>query len=555
MDNRTLTTAVLVRRMAGLVKPLTWAYVFAISFAVLGFVTTLLIPGVIIDLGFVALTGQRPHWLFLGLLVVLGLLRGVFRYGEHYFGHYVAFRTLYDCRCLVFDKMKRLAPAKLDGQDSGQLLKMIGEDIEAMEVFFAHTVPPIMTATVVTILLSFYYAGVSWGILGIALLTYGLLAVYLPQVFAKRLQPLLSAQSQSRKAYMSLFSDSLRGMKDLMQFNQVVARFDMLQGESLAVNDCEQEVAKANYMQLATTFLLVGLSIVTVAALAFGHVQAGAISLKTATMVTVVFATSFAPYLELSRLPLGFKRAINAGREVFSLLDESEMDKTGQPLSELLEHIALSDIGFTYDGRDQAVFQQLSQSFEPGKIIGLIGPSGSGKSTLMKLIMKWYPIHTGQITLNHQSLSNLSAPSVQERIAYIPQMPQIFSQTIRENLILGRTGISDAQILAAAEKCQIKDVILGTEKGLDTLLNSEQAIFSAGQLQRLELTRALLKDADCYIFDEPTSHLDSLNEAAFLQVIKAHCKGYVFLISHRVSTVSCSDVIYKVEGQGLVKQD
>lgn len=135
---------------------------------------------------------------------------------------------------------------------------------------------------------------------------------------------------------------------------------------------------------------------------------------------------------------------------------------------------------------------------------------------------------------------------------YVPQVPQIFRQTIRENLLLGRTDVSDEVIMDLAEKCHMKERILAAPQGLDTLV--EASDFSAGERQRLELMRALLKNADCYIFDEPTSNLDSLNEARFIQLVKEHCQGMVFLISHRSSTMACADVIFRLEDGQLVKE-
>lgn len=546
-----LSTKVLVKRLTSLVKHLIPHLVVAVSFAVLGFFATIIIPSIIITLAWSALDGQIPSPFYLIALAILGLLRGLFRYGEHYFGHFVAFKTLYDFRCMVFAKLRRLTPGKLDNQDSGSLLKMIGEDIEAMEIFFAHTLPPVATAIIITVILELYYFSVSPIIAIITLITYALLAILIPKLSAQYLQPLLETQSQTRKQYMSNFSDSLYGMKELLQLGQTKQRLSALDNQSQSVNNREKAVAVAQYIQSAVTFLVIGLAIAAISTIAFSQVNSDQLSLVTATTLIVVFSTSFAPYLELSRLPLGFKRAINASRQVFELLDEKEFDKSGQTFDQKIEDIAFDEVSFSYENREQVIFKNLSVAFENHKIIGLVGQSGSGKSTLIKLIMRWYDNTKGHILLNHENLSNLSARDVQKHIAYIPQIPQIFSQTIRDNLTLGDESITDDMILSAAEKCRIKDKILSTHQGLDTKLNSEQSIFSAGELQRLELTRALLKNADCYIFDEPTSNLDSLNEASLLHVIREHCKGYVFLISHRPSTVSSSDVIYKVEDNTL----
>lgn len=550
MDNKIKTVSV-IKRLVKLVKHLWMYYIGAIGGAVLGFITTLLIPATLIDLAWQGLDGHRPSLRTLLLLLILGISRGLFRYLEHYFGHYVAFKTLYELRCMVFSKLRRLAPTKLDQQDSGRLLKMIGEDIEAMEVFFAHTVPPVLTATIVTLLLSGYYVIVSPYIALTALLSYFILAIILPRFSSQRLQPLLAKQTKVRKAYISLFLDSLKGMKELLQFGQTKSRLSQLEKQSKTVNACEKEVASLQYFQSALSFLMIGLSIIVVAAIALHGAQQGTFSLSAATKVIIIFSTSFAPYLELSRLPLGFKRAMGASREVLTLLDEKEVARTGQAFDEKISSITLDKVGFSYSNRKQMILENLSATFENHKIIGIMGESGVGKSTLMKLIMRWYDNTMGTIWINEKKISDLSARDIQKRIAYIPQIPQIFNQSIRDNLTLSNPDITDEMILEAAEKCRIKDIILSTEQGLDTVLNNEQKIFSAGELQRLELTRALLKKADCYIFDEPTSNLDSLNEASLIQVIREQCNGYVFLLSHRESTLACSDLIYKVDDKTL----
>ena len=551
--NHSLTTWQLVKTMTKSVRHLIPHILIAVSFAVMGFLVTLIIPAMLVDLAWKALEGQTIDWYYLGILILLALSRGLFRYGEHYFGHYVAFRTLADFRKAVFAKLVKLTPAKLDRQDSGHLLKMIGEDIEAMEVFFAHTLPPILTATTTTVLLMLYYLRLSGYIAIVAFVTYLGLAVLLPKLFANRLQPLLKTQTEKRRDYLSLFSDSLKGMKELLQFNQAKAYFEQLEEKSQSVNAIEQKVAVANHGQLTATFLLVGLSIMTIASLAFSHYQNNQIGLLDMTTVIIIFSTSFAPYLELSRLPLGFKRAINAANQVYTLLDEPEIDRSGAKLQEPINAIAFDKVAFSYDQRSQLIYDHIDIHFAKHKIIGLVGPSGSGKSSLMKLIMRWYNVNQGQVLLNQSNINSFSGHSIQEQIAYIPQHPQLFSQTIRENLLLGKTDITDAEILEAAAKCRIKDRIMALPDGLDTLVKAEQQLFSAGEMQRLELTRALLKNAECYIFDEPTSHLDSLNEASFLQVIREHCKGYVFLISHRDSTVSSADELYRVDNKRLIK--
>lgn len=538
----------LVARLINFMKKLLPVILLAVFFAVFGFLITVYIPAKIISLGFDAVNGEKLKIISLIILVVLAISRGLFRYGEHYFGHYVAFKVLADFRREIFSKLRRLAPSKLDSQDSGALLKLIGEDVEALEVFFAHTLAPITTGTIVSIILIIYYLQYNILLALIAVIVYFTLAVIIPNIFSNKLKPHLEVQQKYRKSYTSYFLESLRGMKDLLQLGVEKERFKNLSKESRIVNKKERNVAKLNFLQFSYSFLTIGFGVLAFAFVDFILVNKNVISVKGAVITLVVFSSSFAPFLELSRLPLGLGRALQAAKQTFSLLDENEpLGNDGSKEIEKINEIKFENVDFSYPKRDKMIFENLNLHFEDEKIVGLVGESGSGKSTLMKIVMKWYMAKSGKISLNEEDILEIDSRKLQEKIAYIPQFPQIFSQTIRENLVLGNDKITDEEILEIAEKCRLKGVILSTENGLDTKINSEKIIFSSGEMQRLELMRALLKRADVYIFDEPTSNLDTLNESIILNLIKENCKGMVFLISHRMSTVSFSDVVYRVE--------
>lgn len=538
----------LIIRLINFMKKLLPVILLAVFFAVFGFLITVYIPARIISLGFDALNGEKIKIISLIVLVILAISRGLFRYGEHYFGHFVAFNVLADFRREIFSKLRRLAPSKLDSQDSGALLKLIGEDVEALEVFFAHTLAPITTGTIVSIVLIVYFLQYNFHLSLIAIIVYFILAVIIPNVFSSKLKPHLEIQQKYRKSYTSYFLESLRGMKDLLQLGVEKERFENLTKESRIVNKKERNVAKLNFLQFSFSFLTIGFGVLTFAFAEFILVNKNIISIKDAVITLVVFSSSFAPFLELSRLPLGLGRALQAAKQTFSLLDENEpIGNDGNKEIEKLNEIKFENVDFSYPNRDKNIFENLNLHFEDKKIVGLVGESGSGKSTLMKMVMKWYMAKSGKIFLNDEDILDIDSRKLQEKIAYIPQFPQIFTQTIRENLVLGNEKISDEEILEIAEKCRLKDKILSTENGLDTKINSEKIIFSSGEMQRLELMRALLKRADVYIFDEPTSNLDTLNESIILNLIKENCKGMVFLISHRMSTVSFSDVVYRVE--------
>ncbi|VHE82895.1 ABC transporter ATP-binding protein [Streptococcus pyogenes] len=546
------STLSLVWRLLTLMKTLLPWIILAVGFAVMGFVITVSIPTEIAYLGLLAIRQEVIPILALYLLIALAFLRGFVRYGEHYFGHFVAFHSLAAFRNLIFKKLRALSPACLDSQDSGYLLKMIGEDIEALEVFFAHTIAPICTAILSAGLMFWYFCQSSWQLALLALATYACLAIVIPIYFANILQVLLKSQNEGRKDYLSYFLESLRSVKDLLQFQVLDEQFERLIKKSNHVNALDRNVAQAQFLQMALTFFWLGLMILAFSYMVFDGICHDSLSFDKGLLTFIAFTASFSPFLELGRLPLGFKRAMNAARNIFDLLDENVIVDEGTKQIDRLRSVSFEDLSFAYPKRQELVFKDLSVTFQEKGIIGIKGESGSGKSTLVKLIMKWYNWKTGDIFLNDRNSCLLNAAKLQDTIAYVPQTAQLFQQSIRENLTFGRQDISDESIWNLAEACGMKDRLLACKEGLDTIIKSPSD-FSAGEGQRLELMRALLKDASCYIFDEPTSNLDSLNEAILLDLIKTHCQGLVFLISHRPSTLACADHLFCVKN-GFLKE-
>ncbi|AIW25361.1 TPA: amino acid ABC transporter ATP-binding/permease protein [Streptococcus pyogenes] len=546
------STLSLVWRLLTLMKTLLPWIILAVGFAVMGFVITVSIPTGIAYLGLLAIRQEVIPILALYLLIALAFLRGFVRYGEHYFGHFVAFHSLAAFRNLIFKKLRALSPACLDSQDSGYLLKMIGEDIEALEVFFAHTIAPICTAILSAGLMFWYFCQSSWQLALLALATYACLAIVIPIYFANILQVLLKSQNEGRKDYLSYFLESLRSVKDLLQFQVLDEQFERLIKKSNHVNALDRNVAQAQFLQMALTFFWLGLMILAFSYMVFDGICHDSLSFDKGLLTFIAFTASFSPFLELGRLPLGFKRAMNAARNIFDLLDENVIVDEGTKQIDRLRSVSFEDLSFAYPKRQELVFKDLSVTFQEKGIIGIKGESGSGKSTLVKLIMKWYNWKTGDIFLNDRNSCLLNAAKLQDTIAYVPQTAQLFQQSIRENLTFGRQDISDESIWNLAEACGMKDRLLACKEGLDTIIKSPSD-FSAGEGQRLELMRALLKDASCYIFDEPTSNLDSLNEAILLDLIKTHCQGLVFLISHRPSTLACADHLFCVKN-GFLKE-
>lgn len=388
MENRKYSNFNLVCRLINFMKKLMPVIIIAVFFAVAGFIVTVYIPAFIVSVGFDAMEGIKPKFISLLILIVLAVSRGLFRYGEHYFGHYVAFKVLADFRREIFAKLRRLVPSKLDSQDSGVLLKLIGEDVEALEVFFAHTLAPITTGTFVFIILMAYFFKYNSLSAIIAGTVYILLAVFIPNIFADKLRPHLDTQHDVKKSYTSYFLDSLKGMKDILQLGIEEERFDNLGQKSRIVNKEEKKIAKLFFLQFTFSFLVIGFGVLLFAYNNFILVFQGKMLLKNAVITLVVFSSSFAPFLELSRLPLGLGRALQAARQTFKLLDEDEPEYLENSVVEVsdISKIEFENVDFAYPNREKLIFENLDIAFSGRKIVGLVGESGSGDNAIMMTV-------------------------------------------------------------------------------------------------------------------------------------------------------------------------
>ncbi|EHJ57549.1 hypothetical protein HMPREF9318_00292 [Streptococcus urinalis FB127-CNA-2] len=339
-----------------------------------------------------------------------------------------------------------------------------------------------------------------------------------------------------------MFIDSLNGMYDLVQFHWELRRFSEILQKSQKVNHSERDLSTIHYIQQVITYFCLAISLLVFSIVVLIGINTGHINLENGIILVIVFTSSFAPFLELSRLPLGLKKALNAAEHILKIVEEVMPIKKGHHQLDQMKSIIFEDVTFSYPNRSRDVIRNLNLIVEKPIIIGIKGQSGAGKTTIMKLIMRWYDKQIGNLYLNDFEIETLDPRKLQNKIAFVPQVPKLFHQTLRENLVFANNKISDQAIFEMASDLDLTDKLLSLPHGLDTVLDGK-IVFSDGEKQRLEILRALIKDADCYLFDEPTANLDSLNEARFLKVVNKYCKGIVIIISHRASTLSVADKI------------
>ena len=536
-------------RMIKLVRPLTGFMLLAVFMGTLGFLCAQFIP---ILGGYAVLYGLNVRIPFslrflFAALIAIALLRAVLKYAEQRTNHYIAFTLLAIIRDKVFQALRRLCPAKLEGRDKGDLISLITSDVELLEVFYAHTISPICIAFLVELIMVLFIGSFHWSLGLLALVAFLSVGVALPVIISRRSGTLgdeLRAENGALAAYML---ESIRGLDESIQYSGGRARLKGLTDKTNALSEKQGELNKLTGVNLALTntfILFFDLAMLALCAFLYSHKLVGFDGFLISLLALM---SSFGPVTALAGLGTTLQATVASGARVLAVIDErSETeDITGQ--ENIVFHGAeVKNLSFSY-GRE-AVLEDLTLSFPEGKIIGVVGRSGCGKSTLLKLLMRFWRVRKGQVSISGRSVENINTQNLREMESYMTQETQLFKDTIAGNLRVAKLDATDEELREACQKASIHDFIMTLPKGYDTPVGELGETLSGGERQRIGLARAFLHDAPFLLLDEPTSNLDSLNEAVILKSLKEEAKGKtVVLVSHRKSTVRIADAVIEME--------
>lgn len=538
----------LMLRMSLLVKPLAPYMLLAVFLGVTGFLCAIYIPyfSALLISHIAIQAPDFPVTVFFVMMLVLAVLRGILHYGEQACNHYIAFKLIAILRDKVFTALRRLAPAKLEGRDKGNLIYLITSDIEALEVFYAHTISPVLIAVFTCSILLIEFVKMHLLFFIIALSAYLFCGVVLPVIITK-----LGKQegTQSREGFGSLSSyvlESLRGMQDVLQYRMGNKRLQTMQEKSEELH----AVQKRLKLHEGTSTVLgnIAVSVFTLLMLICGSLlyMQGTVSFTTVLMSSVLMVSSFGPVLALASLSNNLLLTMASARRVLQLLDEKEEVKDISGKAAVINgDIEVRDLSFAYE--DEAVLNHIQAVFKKGQITGIHGKSGSGKSTLLKLIMRFWNARENCIFINGTALENINTANLRDMQSLVTQETVLFHDTIFNNIRIGRLNASVNEVEEACRKAGIHDFIMSLPKDYATPVAELGDSLSGGERQRIALARAFLHDCDCILLDEPTSNLDALNEAIILKSIREQKDKTIILVSHRPSTMQIADTVLSVE--------
>jgi ABC-type multidrug transport system fused ATPase/permease subunit len=297
-----------------------------------------------------------------------------------------------------------------------------------------------------------------------------------------------------------------------------------------------------------------GIAKVSVLAVGSYWVIQGHWSLGSLLAFIAYLAYVFVPAQSLASANLQFQRARAALERVFALygIIPEENSGTGETAERLQGEIEFRNVSFSYDEREP-VLHDISFHIRAGERVAIVGPSGVGKTTLLSLILRFYRPNSGEIYFDGRSASDYELSALRRRIGYVSQSTLLFSGTIMENLSYGNPEATEEEVLRAAKVAGIHDFINSMPEGYETEIGENGVVLSEGQKQRLALARALVKNPDILVLDEPTATLDSQTEKTIFQSLPSYTQGKtLFVVAHRLSTILESDRIFLLDQSRLV---
>lgn len=485
------------------------------------------------------------------LLLICALMRGVLRYCEQYCNHYIAFKLLALIRHQVFKALRKLAPAKLEVKDKGDLVSLITSDIELLEVFYAHTISPILIALLFSIVILIFISYYHWILAIWGLIAYLFIGFIVPLLMSKLSNDIGIKTRNLAGNLTSYVLDNLRGINEVLQYQQNQLRLDGMDQKTLTLLRHEQKLKSVTgfnqgLVQGFVWFFDLGMLIISAHLYWFGYIGFDGVFITTITLMS-----SFGPVIALANLGTTLQNTLAAGNRVLDILEEKPLlAEVINTKKVIFSGIKLENVNFAYD--KEIILNDINLEIMPNTIVGLIGNSGSGKSTLLRLLMRFYDVKQGAIVYGGVNIKDIDTINLRNMISFMTQDTHLFNDSIKNNLLIGNLDADDQELIEVCKKVAIHDFIMSLPNGYDTLVGELGDKLSGGQRQRIGLARALLHNSDLLLLDEPTSNLDSLNEAVILKSL-VETKGHktIILVSHRKSTLRIVDDLYSIDNGRL----
>ena len=529
--------------LIGMIKPMLGIMFLAVIMGCIGnlmatFITVLGGYGLLTVTGYY---GKMSLALIITLMAVFAILRGVLRYAEQACNHFIAFKLLARIRHQVFAALRKLAPAKLDGSEKGNLISIITSDIELLEVFYAHTISPIAIAVITSVVMCVYLGSMSAWFAVIAVCFYVFVGVVIPLWNGKRGSTYGKNYRDSFGKLNATVLDNLYGLEETIQYEKQRERMKVMSEQTDALERVNRTLKNQEKTQRILTDWVILASGVVMACAGSYLTERGAIAGYQAVTAVIAMMSSFGPTAALSALSNNLNQTLACGNRVLNLLEEEPAVCDVEVGTEFVSgDITCGQVDFSYG--KEPILSDFTQVFAKNKIHGILGKSGCGKSTLLKLLMRFYETDGGNIRYGVDNVNAINTESLRKHIAYVTQETFLFHDTIENNIKVAKADATREEVIEAAKKASVHEFICSLPNGYETNVAELGSSLSGGERQRIGIARAFLHDCEVIFLDEPTSNIDSLNEGMILKSLQAEKEEKtILLVSHRRSTMGIAD--------------
>ncbi|WP_350276040.1 ABC transporter ATP-binding protein [Kribbella sp. HUAS MG21] len=507
-----------------------------------------LIPGVGID--FDALRNV--------LLLVLALYAGAFllSWAQGYILNGIVQQTILDLRAEVEEKLNKLPLSYFDGAPRGELLSRVTNDIDNISSSLQQTLSQLLTSLLTVIGVITMMFVISPLLALIALITIPV-SMVLTAAIAKRSQTRFVAQWRHTGALNGQIEEAFTG-------HELVKVFGRQKEIEASFAEKNEELYKAAFGAQFISGLIMPLMMfignvnyVVIAVVGGLRVASGTMSLGD-VQAFIQYSRQFTqPLTQVASMANLLQSGVASAERVFEVLDAKEQvpdDETPEKVTDSRGRVEFEHVSFSYDP-DKPLIDDLSLVAEPGQTVAIVGPTGAGKTTLVNLIMRFYELNAGRITIDGVDITELTRHDLRSRIGMVLQDTWLFGGTIRDNLLYGNLNATEEDMLAAAKATYVDRFVHSLPDGYDTVIDEEGSNVSAGEKQLLTIARAFLADPQLLILDEATSSVDTRTEVLVQRAMAAlRSDRTSFVIAHRLSTIRDADLILVMENGAIVEQ-
>ncbi|GIV66016.1 MAG: thiol reductant ABC exporter subunit CydD [Chloroflexota bacterium] len=491
-------------------------------------------------------------------LLIVGGLRAAAAGGIEVISGWLAVRIKENLRHTLVNRLLDAGPAFIQHENSGEISNTFLNGVDALDAYYSQYLPQLLIAAITPLTILLIVFPLDW-LSGLIFLLTAPLVPFFMVLIGKGSESVTRRQWQSLSRMSAFFLDTLQGLRELKQWNRSEGHAERIAEVAENYRRKTMAVLRITFMSALVLELVATISTAVVAVQVGLRLLYGWMQFEQAFVILLLAPEFYQPLRVLGQRFHAGMSGVSAAHRIFGLLDSlppsNKTIRQGVPLFERGGIIRFEKVTFQFPAREVATLRDLDFEIRYGETVALVGKSGSGKTTLASLLMGFIQPQKGQIRINHVSLAEVDPCSWRQQIAWVGQRPYVMHGTLRDNLLLAAPQAGEAALKKAIQFAQLDEVIARLPQGLDTCLGEQEAKLSSGEVQRLALARAFLKNAPIVILDEPTAHLDASLEQALEESILHLCKGRTaLLIAHRLPTVMRADRILVFRDGRLVEE-